>query len=290
MSLILASRATVYDRYAISRKFTAQETAINMVQGNIALLVSASEIEELKNGDKTMYSKLSAVEMDLNSITMAVSSSEYKDIDGVLSAITQAKASIKLNSQEIELKVSKDSLISTINQSAEEVTIAANKINLNGVVTANENFKILADGSMEAKNGLFKGDIQIEVENRFDRSVHIHNKVTGEIGVLHAGHLGIGGMTSNSRVMYVDIFGGDDSAPEYGSPFILLYKDGVKATIQPDYFNIKDGDIRCRELNATGTIYSGGLSTSNAMLSGTTRQNGDMYIVGNLYVNGVKIN
>ena len=48
MSLILASRATVYDRYAISRKFTAQETAINVIQGNISLLISASEIEELK--------------------------------------------------------------------------------------------------------------------------------------------------------------------------------------------------------------------------------------------------
>lgn len=290
MSLVLASRATVYDRYAISRRFTAQETAINVIQGNISLLISASEIEELKNGDKTMYSKLSAVEMDLNSINLAVSSSEYKDINGVLSAITQAKTSIELNSQEIELKVSKDSLISTINQSAESVSIEANKINLNGVVTANENFKILADGSMEAKNGLFKGDIQIEVANRFDRSVHIHNKVTGEIGVLQAGHLGIGGMTSNSRVMYVDIFGGDGSAPEYGSPFILLYNDGIKATIYPDYFNIKDGDIRCRELNVTGKIYSGGLSTTDAMLSGTTRQNGDMYIVGNLFVNGKQIN
>ena len=74
MSLVLASRATVYDRYAISRKFTAQETAINVIQGNISLLISASEIEELKNGDKTMYSKLSAVEMDLNSINLAVSS------------------------------------------------------------------------------------------------------------------------------------------------------------------------------------------------------------------------
>ncbi|MDU7723789.1 MAG: hypothetical protein E7J97_24255, partial [Citrobacter sp.] len=132
-----------------------------MVQGNIALLVSASEIEELKNGDRTMYSKLSAVEMDLNSINLAVSSSEYKDINGVLSAITQARASIELNSQEIRLKVSKDSLISTINQSAEAVSIDANKINLNGVVTANQNFKILADGSMEAKNGKFLGSVTV---------------------------------------------------------------------------------------------------------------------------------
>lgn len=290
MSLILASRATVYDRYAISRKFTAQETAINVIQGNISLLISASEIEELKNGDKTMYSKLSAVEMDLNSINLAVSSSEYKDINGVLSAITQAKASIELNSQEIELKVSKDSLISTINQSAEAVSIDANKINLNGVVTANENFKILQDGSMEAKNGLFRGDIQIEVANRFERGVRIHNKITGESGTLQAGYLGVGGMTTNGSVMYVNIFGGDDTDPNYGNPFILLYNDGVQATLAPDYLHIKDGNIWCKSLRVTETIHSGGLYTSNAMLSGTTRQNGDMYIVGNLFVNGKQIN
>lgn len=159
MSLVLASRATVYDRYSISRRFTAQETAINVVQGNISLLVSASEIEELKNGDKTMYSRLSTLEMDLNSITLAVSASEYRDINGVLNAVTQARASIELNKDQIELKVSKDKLISTINQSAETVAIKADRINLNGVVTANNNFKILEDGSMVAKNGTFSGSI-----------------------------------------------------------------------------------------------------------------------------------
>ena len=135
------------------------------MQGNIALLVSASEIEELKNGNKTMYSRLASVELNLNSITLAVSSSEYKDINGVLSAITQARASITVNAQQIELKVSKNSVISSINQSAEEVQINANKIaltgngiinilntgtttinasriNLNGIVTANQ-YKII---------------------------------------------------------------------------------------------------------------------------------------------------
>ncbi|HBI73653.1 MAG TPA: hypothetical protein DDY59_10725 [Lachnospiraceae bacterium] len=148
----------------------------------ISLLVSESEITELKNGNKTMYSKLASVEMDLKSITLAVSSSEYKDINGVLSAITQARASITLNAQQIQLKVSKDSIILSINQTAEAVKINANKIeltgnglinilntgtttinlpriNLHGVVTANENFKILTDGSMAAKNGTFDGNV-----------------------------------------------------------------------------------------------------------------------------------
>lgn len=60
-------------------------------------------------------------------------------------------------------KVSKGSIISEINQSAEAISINAAKINLNGVVTANGNFKILTDGSMEAINGSFGGDLTAEV-------------------------------------------------------------------------------------------------------------------------------
>jgi hypothetical protein len=53
--------------------------------------------------------------------------------------------------------VSKGSIISTINQSAEAISINASKINLNGVVTANSYFKILSDGSMQCTNGTFSG-------------------------------------------------------------------------------------------------------------------------------------
>lgn len=275
MAIALTSRATVYDRYAISRKFTAQETAINVVQGNISLLASESQIEELKNGDKTMYSRLATVELDLNSITLAVSSSEYQDINGVLSAITQARASITLNTQQIELKVSKDSIVSTINQSAEAVKINANKIeltgngligilntgtttikapiiSLEGLTTINGNFKILEDGSMSTKNGLFDGNVDILSPDRFTRGVKVRNTNSGESGTLQAGYLGIGGVTTGSNVMYVNIFGGDTST-EYGSPFILLYKNGVQATISPTIVNFSNASVRCESLLVSGS-------------------------------------
>ena len=52
-----------------------------------------------------------------------------------------------------------DSLIASINLDDSGVSIKANKITLEGLVTANQNFKILLDGSMEAKNGKFSGRI-----------------------------------------------------------------------------------------------------------------------------------
>lgn len=50
-------------------------------------------------------------------------------------------------------------IASLINQSADSVTVLANHINLQGLVTANSNFKVLNDGSIEAKNSKFTGNV-----------------------------------------------------------------------------------------------------------------------------------
>lgn len=56
-------------------------------------------------------------------------------------------------------KFTKAEIIAEINNGVSNVTIDADNINLNGSVTANNNFKILTDGSMAAKNGKFEGEI-----------------------------------------------------------------------------------------------------------------------------------
>ena len=48
-------------------------------------------------------------------------------------------------------------LISSINQTAEAVTIDASKINLNGAITANEKVKITEDGRLISEDGEFSG-------------------------------------------------------------------------------------------------------------------------------------
>lgn len=50
-------------------------------------------------------------------------------------------------------------IASLINQSADSVAVLANHINLQGLITANSNFKVLADGSIEAKNSKFSGNV-----------------------------------------------------------------------------------------------------------------------------------
>lgn len=89
---------------------------------------------------------------------------QTKDEMGNYSTTEETKALIDLTADEIELGVSKkvgsDEIIAKINLSPEKADIQADKINLNGAVTANNNFKILLDGSMEAQNGKFKGKIE----------------------------------------------------------------------------------------------------------------------------------
>lgn len=71
------------------------------------------------------------------------------------STTKQMQSAIKVKADAIEStvseKVGSNEIISKINQSAEEVSINAEKISLNGAVTANSNFKINKDGSAETK-------------------------------------------------------------------------------------------------------------------------------------------
>ena len=81
---------------------------------------------------------------------------------------TQAEVSSQflITQENINSKVTKAEVISEINQSADEIKIKANKISLEGIVTANANFKILEDGSIESKNGSFSGNIYLQDGNK----------------------------------------------------------------------------------------------------------------------------
>lgn len=77
----------------------------------------------------------------------------------VAGELKEMSSSIEQTAESINLKVSKGDVVSEINQSPESVKIEAKNISLNGVVTANNNFEILEDGSMKAVNGTFEGRI-----------------------------------------------------------------------------------------------------------------------------------
>lgn len=60
-----------------------------------------------------------------------------------------AKSEILQLSDEIDLKVNKDGIISQINMSPEEIKILANKLKLEGVTTINEKVVIDMEGKLQ---------------------------------------------------------------------------------------------------------------------------------------------
>ena len=142
----LSKQVTETKQYAESAAETAESNA------------KQDTADKLKDYSTTteMNTKINATAEGISAeVTRKLQS--YSTTEQMNSAIRQTADSINT---EVSKKVNGDEIISKINQSAENVSIEANKINLNGAVTANQNFKIGLDGSMEALSGLI-GEWQI---------------------------------------------------------------------------------------------------------------------------------
>lgn len=112
---------------------------------------------EVKRASEVEGNLSTKITQTAESITSEISKN-YETKENATNTKMELESSIKQTADSINTEVSKkvngDEIISKINQSAENVSIEANKINLNGAVTANQNFKIGLDGSMEALAGL----------------------------------------------------------------------------------------------------------------------------------------
>lgn len=82
-----------------------------------------------------------------------LSNSISSEIKRVSDAEELLETKIEQTETAISLKVSKGNIISEINQTAESATINAARINFNGLVTANDRFKIRTNGSFVANYG-----------------------------------------------------------------------------------------------------------------------------------------
>lgn len=158
-------------KYDSELKITAEEISQRVTRQEFNK--ETGKIREKYDGELSVMS---------NRISQRVTYSEFDDATGDLrrsleSSITTEAGRITAVSKEVDavkktissagwittttgntLWAKKDmengkTLISAINQTAEAVSINASKINLNGVVTANNSFKILTDGSLQCTGG-----------------------------------------------------------------------------------------------------------------------------------------
>ena len=163
--------------------------------------------------------------------------------EDIESRMTTAESSIKQNAEQIELKVSKDGIISSINQSAEQVTISASKINLNGVVTANKNFQIDEEGSSTAKNMNILDTLNIKPDDT-DTFCEVLQAIDTDdfpSGVVMSDDFGF--VSSIASGLFVLIFGEGLSGIKIPVPIKVL--DTISA----------DSTITAKNFNSNGSIY-----------------------------------
>lgn len=155
--------------------------------------------------------------------------------------------------------VQKKKIISEINQSAEEISIKAEKISLEGLITANENFKVLEDGSIEAKNGKFTGEIYATSGKFEGEIVSSKATITGGSMIIKA---------ADNDYKAIDIYWGNPNTQgedgyyttqiSPGSVYGYGYNGGHSGSFRLDFDGLTltgaGANIRCLDITAAGAI------------------------------------
>lgn len=105
---------------------------LDAVKSTLALKAERSELTETNQRLSTAQ-----VLIDANAAAINLKAAQA-DVDKLGTRVSSAEAEIDGANAQIALKVSKDGVISSINQTPEEVTIKASKINLSGYVTTSK--------------------------------------------------------------------------------------------------------------------------------------------------------
>ena len=170
------SAETTAKGYADNAKSSAEKTAKGYADAarQEAINTANANTKDLLKDYATVTSMQSAIDQAADHITSTVSSTyaTKEDLTGTEADISDLQTWKKEASQKITdsaivstvtssiawgRKADKAQLISQINQTAESVTIQASKISMEGLVTANNYFKINTDGSYESIKGKVGG-------------------------------------------------------------------------------------------------------------------------------------
>ena len=127
--VLMASKEEVDD---LGKRVSAAEIEIDGANAEINLKASQETVDELT-------SRVSSAEIAIDGANAAIDlKASQETVDTLTGRVSTAEATLTVQAGQISSKVSKDGVISEINQSAESVVIKASKINLSGYVTASQ--------------------------------------------------------------------------------------------------------------------------------------------------------
>lgn len=187
------------DITALEDRVATAETSITQNTSNIALRATKTEVTNAistaaadattKANNALANAKSYAdaqITVSADSITNTVSKTyaTQTTVNGMQSSISTMQSSISQNASEISHKVSKDSIISEINQSPEQVTINASKINIAGFSIDDEKLYTVSDG----KYIVINNNRQINAAMAFS-SPSLTNHTNAALRITHSGEI-----------------------------------------------------------------------------------------------------
>lgn len=147
-AITVVSRNATFNSYIFNRTLNG----INAITDTI----NAKGKQIYSNNINSKNNQILQLETRTNELVRTVDGIEVR-VTETDKALSKAISEIGVNATNIELKVSKGGSIADINASVasgqSEVKISADAVKLEGAVTANGNFKILEDGSVEINSG-----------------------------------------------------------------------------------------------------------------------------------------
>ena len=182
------SEIALYDYQKIASKFTAHDTQFNVVQGKINAICSEEQITTLINGDKTLYSKLSDVEMTVDGIRTQVSDVETQVLGDQVNSVVSRLSTVEQTAAGITTTVANvvttpatvSSIVSKINQGADRISLSVVE---NGANLATNEYVNTATGKKaqvirsttapanNTANALKNGDLWVDTDD--NNRVHV---------------------------------------------------------------------------------------------------------------------
>lgn len=226
----------------------------------------------------------SLIDQTASSITLGVNQtlSNYSTTNEMNSAIT-LKAN-EINSV-VATKVGNDEVISKINQSAEQVTINANKVNLQGYVTATDlsgsgtttiNGSNITTGNIKSSN--YVANTSGTLINLSDGSIDTKNFKVSSTGAITSSNGTIGGwsITSNNLSKVISNYAFEIRTDRASNEPALLVYDTTNQRY--NWYVRPDGYMYARNCSIAGTINSssgtiGGWNITSTRLTGSGGSN-----------------
>lgn len=136
----------IYGDEVILKRFTANETSISVIQGEISAIISESEMIELIDSSVTMYSKLASAIMDIDSLDLQFSelntkyntvSGQYTQLDSKLTQVEVSISGLSANISQVSQNISDNYSTTTQMQSAIDLAVDQFSVSVSQIYATN---------------------------------------------------------------------------------------------------------------------------------------------------------